>query len=167
MRYNDIKEKIMFKNEMRGFHHGQSDMTLRAYIDKELVGLLHYVEYEGEPSISMIEVSPQFRRRGVARSLVYELQRMYPDREIDWGMTTDEGEMLYRNLTFKEIPVFDIERYNKLKNKFDQLTKSMESDWSSVTDKQRSDWYRLEDIIDRIERSPEFNKQTKKIIVTD
>jgi hypothetical protein len=167
MRYNEIKEKIIFKNEMRGHHHGQSDMTLRAQIDNELVGLLHYVEYEGEPSISMIEVSPKFRRKGVARSLVYELQRMYPDREIDWGMTTDDGSMLYSSLKFKEVPVFDVERYNKLKNKFDNLTAEMERDWNKVTEKQRNDWYRLEDIIDRIERTPEFHNRVKKIIVTD
>lgn len=167
MRYNEIKEKIMFKNEMRGFHSGQKDLSLRAYIDGKLVGWIDYVDFQGNPSISMIEIEPQYRRRGVARGLIYKLQNMYPDREIDWGMTTDEGGMLYNSLKFKEIPVFDVERYNKIKKKFDQLTTTMEQDWSSVTDKQRRDWYRLEDIIDRIERSPEFDNQVKKIIVTD
>lgn len=167
MKYDDIKEKITYTNEMRGHHHGQNDMTIRAKIDGETVGLLHYVEYQKEPSISMIEVSPEYRRRGIARGMVYHLQNMYPDKEIDWGMTTDDGSMLYKTLKFKEVPVFDTERYNKLKNKFDNLTAEMERDWSKVNNKQRNDWYRLEDIIDRIERSPEFRNRVKKIIVTD
>ena len=167
MRYDEIANKIVYKNEMRGFHSGQKDLSLRAYIGGELVGWIDYVDYHGDPSISMIEIFPQYRRRGVARGLVYKLQKMYPDREIDWGMTTDEGSMLYSSLKFKEIPVFDTQRYNKLKSKFDHLTKTMERDWGSVTDKQRRDWYRLEDMIDRIERSPEFEKKVKRIIVTD
>lgn len=164
MRYSELTN-INFKNEMRGFHHGQSDMTLSAYIGKDLAGIIDYTEYEKEPSISMIEVAPQFRRKGIARKLIYELQRLYPEKEIEWGMTTDDGGMLYNSLNFKEIPVFDVDRYNKLKSKFDQLTKTMEQDWNNVTDKQRSDWYRLENIIDHIERTPEFANPIKKIII--
>lgn len=167
MRYSEIKENIQFKVEIRGYHHGQSDMTIRATIDNELVGLLHFVEYQKEPSISMIEVSPQFKRKGVARSMVYKLQELYPEKEIDWGMLTDDGSMLYNSLDFIEIPIFNEERYNRLKKKYEALNDYMKDNWGNATDKQKNDWYRLDNMISTIEDSPEFEKRVKRIIKTN
>lgn len=167
MKYDEIKNKIEYKVEMRGYHHEQSDMVIRASIDKNLVGLLYYSVFRDEPSISMIEVSPDYRRKGVARGMVYKLQDMYPDTEIDWGMLTDDGSMLYNTMNFIEIPVFDEKRYERLKKKYDDLTNHIHNNWDKVTEKQKRDWYRLEHMIYYIENSPQFEKRVKKIIKTN
>jgi GNAT superfamily N-acetyltransferase len=166
MRIYEFLENIIIKNEMRGYHSGQRDMSLIAYLDKNIIGYIDYVDYKGDPSISMIKISDDYKRKGVGKKLIYKLQDMYPDREIDWGMLTDEGNMLYRSLEFIEIPIFDEDRYQRLKKKYNELNKIIQDNWSSVTNKQKNDWYRLENMIDVIENSPQFQKRIKRIIKT-
>jgi len=168
MRYSEILENIKFRNEMTGYSHGQKDMVLKAYADREMLGYIVYSEYMNNPHINMIKVMPEYRRSGVARKLVYHLQDMYPDTEIDWGMLTDEGSMLYNSLTFREIPIFNTERYSKFKNKLSDLLQYFEkNNWQNITDEQRDLYYRLENIVDKMESSDEFATRVKRIIVTE
>jgi len=98
MRYADLLEDLQFRDENTGAHSGQSDFTLRAYDGVQEVGHIDYVVYQGAISISMISVPKGKRRNGHATALVRELQRQYPDIEIDWGGMTQQGSALRQSI---------------------------------------------------------------------
>jgi GNAT superfamily N-acetyltransferase len=59
------------------------------------MGYIDFQSAKGYPvTIAMIEVEPEFQRQGVATALVRRLQQDFPDQELEWGMTTPEGEAL-------------------------------------------------------------------------
>lgn len=93
--------KITFRDENIGYHSGQSDNRLIAHIDGEVVGHIDYVDYQGDISISMIDVSPKYQSKGVGKELVLKLQSTYPKKEIDWGMVTGPGMKLYNSVKSK------------------------------------------------------------------
>lgn len=81
--------------ELRGYHHGQTDLTFYAFdYDGKKLGRLEFSVYQDRPRIDYIEVLPEARRQGVGRALVNRLQRDYPGIELEWGMTTPEGTAL-------------------------------------------------------------------------
>ena len=51
----------------------------------------------------MIDVPEGNRRKGYAARLVRHLQSLYPNAEIDWGMTTPEGEALRASLPYRVV----------------------------------------------------------------
>lgn len=93
-----------FRTEVRGDSHGQTDMTLRMVSGGEELGRIDFAEFEGRPSIQMIEVPEAQRRKGFASEMLRELQRAYPDQEIDWGSLTPDGAKLREATVFKEVP---------------------------------------------------------------
>ena len=95
-----VGEGIVFRTETRGAHHGQSDLTLYAEDETgEYMGHLDYSEYNGEPAVQMIKVKPNFRRSGIGTFLLKKLQTLYPDTEIELGMSTPEGTALNKSLS--------------------------------------------------------------------
>jgi GNAT superfamily N-acetyltransferase len=166
MRIYEFLEDIVITNEMRGYHSGQKDLSLRAYLNNKLIGYIDYVEYKDDVIINMIEIHDNYKRKGVGKKLIYRLQDMYPENEIEWGMLTDEGSMLYQSLEFIEIPIFNFKRYNKLKEKYDNLSDYLRSNWDKATDEQIQEYYKLQDIIEKIENSEKYNKKVKRIIKT-
>jgi len=86
---------LRLEHSNRGSHHNQSDDSILAYVGDERVGYLDYSEYQGEVQIQMIEVSRKFPRQGIATAMLQELDRLYPDIEIDTGMMTPEGSLLF------------------------------------------------------------------------
>jgi hypothetical protein len=93
----EIFEALTFKTEHRGYHRGQSDLTLRAYDDGEEVGHIDYSIYQGEPAVQMISV-PVKKRRGYATAMVHQLQSEFPDVEINMGGSTDDGSALLASI---------------------------------------------------------------------
>lgn len=77
-----------------GYNSGQMDVHMGYKEGDEEIGYIDYADYEGTPYIKYITVSPEHRRKGIASRLLKQLQREYPDTEIDWGMTTPEGTAL-------------------------------------------------------------------------
>jgi GNAT superfamily N-acetyltransferase len=104
-----------FATEVRGQAHGQTDLTLRARVDGKEVGRIDYAEFDGKPSIQMIEVPPEARRQGVATSLLQELQSKYPDQEINWGSLTDQGAKLQEATKFRDVPSEHAPLFEQLK----------------------------------------------------
>lgn len=93
------------RHDVRGYHHGQLDCTIRLVSRAgETLARLDYSVYDGCPQIQMIHVLPTRRRRGYARRMLADLQARHPDREIDWGATTADGEALRRALPIRRIP---------------------------------------------------------------
>lgn len=86
-----------------GWAHGQFDMRMTATAEGTVVGALTYAVWNGEPSISMIRTKPEAMRRGVATAMLRLLQEDHPDREIGWGMLTEDGADLRRSIGFFEL----------------------------------------------------------------
>jgi diguanylate cyclase (GGDEF)-like protein len=82
--------------DVRGAHHGQVDATVRAYDSKNnVVGYIDFRRFGREaPEIEMVEVSPEFRRKGVATALLDKLRSEYPAQEIAMAgdFATKEGK---------------------------------------------------------------------------
>ena len=105
MRVHHLTENVEFdlKHTSRGYHHGQYDLAVVAYSGDEIAGWIDYSVYDGEASIQMIEVKPEYARRGLAKQMLLALQDKYPDQEIDWGSLTRDGSKLYQSMKWKKI----------------------------------------------------------------
>lgn len=112
--YETDDSVIEFTNTSRDYHHGQHDLTLWATVDGKRVGKIDYSVYEDDPQIQMIEVNPSARRMGVGTKLLYELQKGYPDKEIDWGSLTTDGVELRNRINFVKQPSESIDEFNNL-----------------------------------------------------
>lgn len=98
-----------FTHETTGAAHGQVDSTLTAMRDGEPVGRIDYSTLDGKPKIHMIEVDPSVRRQGIGTELTQEMQRRFPDQEIDWGGMTPDGVALKASLPMSSRPVADVQ----------------------------------------------------------
>lgn len=87
---------ITFENDHLGSGYGQHDYILRLKAHGEQKGWVTYSVFDGTPSIKMLEVAD--RRKGYATRLMLELQTLFPDREIELGMQTEEGAALIASL---------------------------------------------------------------------
>jgi hypothetical protein len=126
---NEILNEISltFNNEMIGYSHGQSDMSLIAFSGKVPVGKLDYSEYEESPSVKMLEVPNEYRRQGIGTQLLKQLQKKYPNKEIDLGMLSDDGAALIKTVNRKFIPNKSFEKLNNrlefIKNEINRIKK--------------------------------------------
>lgn len=109
---------ITFKEEVLGYHSGQLDIKLSAVKNNQELGYINYSEYLKKPHINYIEVYHQ--KQGIGQRLVKQLQMKYPNEEIEWGMTTSEGEALRKSL-----PTITLKnkKYEEYKIKLDKLQK--------------------------------------------
>ena len=133
-----LTNEISFKEELTNSYSGQKDLTLFAYLDNKIVGKLEYVEYQGSISVSIINVKPEFRRMGIGKKLILELQKQNPRTEIELGLqVSPEGTALVNSL--KSQLYIDQKKRNKEKllqsliikrdkvqKQFDSLYKNME-----------------------------------------
>lgn len=89
------------KDYSTGYSYGETFFRMQYVENDEELGWISYGDYEGEPSIKMMEVSPEHRRKGIGRKLLQALQKKYPDTEINFGMTTPDGTRLVENATYQ------------------------------------------------------------------
>ncbi|MDA4111426.1 MAG: GNAT family N-acetyltransferase [Candidatus Bathyarchaeia archaeon] len=93
-----LASNIKTVQDVTGFSHGQIDAYFLAGVDGNVRGRLDYAVFKGNPYIQMIEVTPQFRRKGLARRMVEELAKEYGYENIRWGMLTEDGVKLKQKL---------------------------------------------------------------------
>jgi GNAT superfamily N-acetyltransferase len=98
MRISEITQPLEFRIENIGYHHGQSDNRLVAYREGQEVGYIEFSEYEGQPYVAMISVSPEYRRQGIGTALVHRLQAEYPGVEINMSTPTEMGAKLFGSI---------------------------------------------------------------------
>lgn len=173
---------ITFSDETIGAHSGQTDNILKATANGKEVGSIEYTVFNGSPQISMISVADGFQRKGIATELVKQLQRTFPDAEIDWGMMTKDGTALKNSL--KSIEVKDPEIAAKQaeldaaiaeRTAFEQQAKQF--DVENLTDSQRQQraeffarvgdrWNELHDKIDALQSELADAKPSKILIDT-
>ena len=84
-----------------GYQSGQMDLHMSYTQGGKEAGYIDYAEYDGVPFIKYITVDPEFRRQGIATKMLKQLQKEYPDQEIDWGMTTPDGTKLKEKVAVK------------------------------------------------------------------
>lgn len=171
-----LTESMTFSTDHTGYSHGQHDMHLFAERDGAVVGQIDYSLYRGEVAIKMIQVHPKLQRSGIGAALVRELQRLYPDAEIEWGMTTAPGEALRNRLDYDEVEIPEIrsklDRMAALKTRLDALQRAWDGfDGSKATDAQRDalmaavgDWNDIQSEFDRLEDETRFLKPTKRLV---
>lgn len=141
---------LTFSDESRGYHHGQSDMTLTAFQDSKYVGSIDYSIYHGEISIQMIHTNPEMTRQGIATQMLHQLQALNPDTELDFGLLTDSGSKLYHTLKFKTIPNPDTEEiFSKVKSLEDEK-ESLKREQKSLT-QDSNEYWNIETKIDDID----------------
>ena len=61
------------------------------------IAKLQYNEYKDNINVDMIEVNSKYRRKGLAKELLQDLQRENPNIEINFGYTTEDGTKLIDN----------------------------------------------------------------------
>ncbi len=92
--------EIKFYNHHRGYHHGQDDFTLYAYLgdisDPDNVVTLGHVDYsiyQDEVAIQHVEVREEYQNQGIGLQLLQELVRETetPWPDIHTGYVTLDG----------------------------------------------------------------------------
>lgn len=142
---------VSIKNVVTGGFQGQTDAKLTAEIDGNVAGTLSYSEYEGEPYINMIETNPEYRGNGIATEMLQNLQSLYPGKNINTGMLTEDGSKLFEKVSEK-VPN---KEYLEVKSKLDSWKKEL-SRFESLSDEEnanlsRKDGDRWNELYDLIE----------------
>lgn len=171
------KAALTFQDTNRGYHNDQADQTLTALVDGKPVGYMEYAVYQDEPSVQWLEVFD--KRKGYGTALLKELQRMYPDVEVDLGMLTDEGGKLIDSMKFNEQPTeyaakFDeLEQLIKERDKLQQVADDFYAKENHSEEEKQSFMRQMENmnnIHDRIwelEQETGRQKRTKRYIAAE
>jgi ribosomal protein S18 acetylase RimI-like enzyme len=150
----DEKGRFTFKDEGYGAHDGQYDSILTAYEGETPVGTLDYSEYDDNAYINMIEVPEEHRRKGVGHAMLKELQGRFPNKEINWGMTTQDGTKLQAATTYEvDNPMVKLKMgaLEKVKKELADLNRRGEAG-EDISDEEGDRWNRLYDIEEALER---------------
>lgn len=86
-----LNDTITYEEEHLGNTYGQDNYELGLYLNGEIVGLVEYVIFEGELTISNIIVRPEFRRRGFGSRMMQYVKKIHPEAKYVPSMMTDLG----------------------------------------------------------------------------
>ena len=200
---NDLIEKIKFELDKKGYHLNEledrfvknnrqymlNDNNIKdistgysndeyyremQYIqDGKVIGKLNYGEYDGIPSVKMLEVDSEFRRKGIGKKLLQELQKKYNGIEIDFGMTTPDGTSLLENATYeienKEV-ADKLKRIKEIQNKLDEYDEGYKNYYDNnliPPQNYAEDYNELYDEKIKLEEETWNKKATKTFVKTD
>lgn len=200
---NDLIEKIKFELDKKGYHLNEledrfvkndrqymlNDNNIKdistgysndeyyremQYIqDGKVIGKLNYGEYDGIPSVKMLEVDSEFRRKGIGKKLLQELQKKYNGIEIDFGMTTPDGTSLLENATYeienKEV-ADKLKRIKEIQNKLDEYDEGYKNYYDNnliPPQNYAEDYNELYDEKRKLEEETWDKKDTKTFVKTD
>ena len=167
------------KDVSTGYASGETYFTMSYTQDGKVVGTLEYGEYEGAPNVKMVEVAPEYRRQGIGKKLLQELQTKYPDTEIDFGMSTPDGTKLLESITYNvtdEAVVADRQKLKDLQSELNELQGKLDVlyDTDNLTEAQEAElhklgdrWTEVYDTIRELEQSLRGKRATKTFVKTD
>lgn len=122
---------LTFRSECVGAYSGQTNMVLYAELDGQAVGRIEYSVYNGEVYVQFIKTQPGHRRQGIATALAKQLQSEYPDTEIEWSASTEDGTQFIASLNreFEPEPNYDLlkKAYDDAKAERDGLQKEFDA----------------------------------------
>jgi hypothetical protein len=157
----------MIQHTVTGCGHGQIDCLSTWMENGEAQGYVSYAVFEDTPHIQNIKVNGSHLRRGIATALVRDLQERYPEREIDWGMLTEDGSAFYNQLPFIEVPsehARDFDKLARLQKRFDALIAKAQSQNKKDSFATYTAAWCLELHIDALKDELFFEKPTKRLI---
>lgn len=124
-------EDIKIETHTLNAYSGQTDMIKQAIKNNKAVGYLQYAVYEDEPYIQLIKVDENYRRQGIATMLLKDLQKDFPNTNINVGMMTEEGKQLFGKVSkTKSNPV-----YTRYKNRLEAIDKEL------AENQKKWDWF--------------------------
>jgi hypothetical protein len=71
--------KITYYNGSTNYYSGQTNMEAVIYVDRELAGYVEYVLYDGELTVSDIQIEPKWRRKGMGSRLMKYIKEENPE----------------------------------------------------------------------------------------
>lgn len=164
-----VKTKIETTDEVVDSYSGQTNSIKKAFVDGKEVGTLEYVDYNGKPSISMINVDSEYRRQGVAEQMLSELQKEYPNKEIEWGTMTESGAKLRDSVT-KNIQNATVAAKKaeliKTKEQIKEFESLSDDEAAKLSEKEGDEWNSLYDKEIKLENELRNRKEFKKVIKT-
>jgi len=86
-----MSKNISYTNECVDSYSNQMNCEAGLYLNDEIVGMVEYVLYDGELTISNIVVRPEYRRMGYASRLVKYIQMENPEYKYLPSLKTDLG----------------------------------------------------------------------------
>jgi len=91
--------QVNIKSEVTSAYKGQINGRVTATNEKGTpIGALDYQQFGDEVLIAWIGVTPDYQHQGIAKKLYEALQKEWPDKKIQWGMTTPEGTALRKSI---------------------------------------------------------------------
>ena len=178
----DTKYSVSDKNikdVSTDYAYGETYFAMSYTQDGKTVATLEYGEYDGKPNVKMIKVDPEYRRKGIATKLLQELQKKYPDTEIDFGMSTPDGTKLLDSITYDvtdEAVVADRQKLKDLQTELNELQEKLDIlyDTENLTEAQETEmhklgdrWEEVYDAIRELEPTLRGKKATKTFVKTD
>lgn len=145
----------------------------------KIAGYVEYSVYNDTPAIQYIHTSEDYARRGVATQLMQDIQRKYPDKEIEFGMTTPDGTKFLDSITHEvknEKVAAQKQKLTEAKSKLSQNETEMERlydklDNNTITEAEKKklndlgeQWDDLDRQIHEIESSLKGQKETKRMV---
>lgn len=97
------RDGVTYSNYSTGVIGDQVNFVIVAEKDDKVIGYLQYGYYRDTPHIQMIKVADEYRRQGIGTKMMQYLQKLYPDAEINPGMTTPDGTLFLKDM-FVEVP---------------------------------------------------------------
>ena len=82
---------IEYSFEHVNSYSGQDNYELGAYIDGNIVGLVEYVIFNKELTVSNIVVVPAYRRKGIASRMMQMVKDHHPEARYRPSMMTPDG----------------------------------------------------------------------------
>ncbi|MFA5153855.1 MAG: GNAT family N-acetyltransferase [Clostridia bacterium] len=95
--------KLTYTNEVLNFHHGQTDCEAGIYLDGEIVGLVTYVLFNKELTISHIFIRKEFRRQGYGSRLMKYIKQENSEYKYKPSWKTKDGAIFkHKDLSLTE-----------------------------------------------------------------
>lgn len=95
--------KITYYNGSTDAYSGQVNMEAAIYVDGQIVGAAEYVLYDGELTISDIQIRPEWRRKGMGSRLMKYIKQENPDYKYVPSLKTELGsEFVHKDLPLDE-----------------------------------------------------------------
>ena len=161
------------KDISTGYSNDEYYREMQYIQDGKVIGKLNYGEYDGIPSVKMLEVDSEFRRKGIGKKLLQELQKKYNGIEIDFGMTTPDGTSLLENATYeienKEV-ADKLKRIKEIQNKLDEYDEGYKNYYDNnliPPQNYAEDYNELYDEKRKLEEETWNKKATKTFVKTD
>ena len=172
----DTKYSISDKNIKEvstGYSSDEYYYEMQYIQDGKVVGTLEYGDYNGEPNVKMIEVDPEYQRKGIGTKLLQELQNKYKDVEIDFGMTTPDGTKLLEKATYTIDNTEVINKQNrineisKILDEYDKTFNDYHENGTPFPENYAEDYNELYDERYRLEEEIRGKSATKTFVKTD